>query len=197
MTPLADTDTAARVVFYVTLAAWVVLEWRTRLRSALDKTGTRADQGSLVVVVISVGIGVVGAFQLAEHVPGADITQLRPLTFGLGMLFMWAGIALRQWAIVLLGSYFTVDVRVRSGQAVIDRGPYRWVRHPSYTGMTMTFLGIGLALGNWLALLVVLVVPLAGLVVRIRVEERTLLAGLGEPYRRYAAGRARLVPGVW
>ena len=73
----------------------------------------------------------------------------------------------------------------------------RWVRHPSYTGLTLTFLGIGLALGNWAALIVLAVLPTAGLVVRIRFEERALLDGLGEPYRRFAASRARLFPGLW
>jgi protein-S-isoprenylcysteine O-methyltransferase Ste14 len=61
----------------------------------------------------------------------------------------------------------------------------------------MTFVGIGLALGNWAALAVLAVVPTAGLVARIRTEERALLAGLGEPYRRFAAGRPHLFPGLW
>jgi protein-S-isoprenylcysteine O-methyltransferase Ste14 len=110
---------------------------------------------------------------------------------------MAAGIVLRQWAVALLGRYFTTDVRVHPGQAVIDTGPYRWVRHPSYTGLLLTLVGIALALGNWAALPVLIVVPAIGVVNRIRVEERALLDGIGEPYRRFAATRARLVPHVW
>ena len=110
---------------------------------------------------------------------------------------MCAGIAIRQWAVVILGRFFTIEVRIHPGQTVVERGPYRWVRHPAYAGMIVTFVGIGLALGNWLALAVAAVVPTAGLVLRIRVEERALLDGLGEPYRRFAAGRPRLFPGVW
>lgn len=118
--------------------------------------------------------------------------------FAAGLVLMWAGIALRQWAaIVLLGRFFTVDVRVQPDQPVIDRGPYRYVRHPSYSGMITMFLGMGLALGNWLSLLVLAVVPTAGLVVRIHVEERVLLNAVGEPYRQYAASRRRLIPGLW
>jgi protein-S-isoprenylcysteine O-methyltransferase Ste14 len=85
----------------------------------------------------------------------------------------------------------------RCDQTVIDTGPYRWVRHPSYSGLILTLLGLGPALGNWAALAVLVVVPTVGLVVRIRVEERALLEALGEPYRRFAAGRPRLLPGVW
>src|SRR4051812_41085763 len=97
---------------------------------------------------------------------------------------MGAGVVLRQWSIVLLGQFFTVDIRVHAGQTVVDRGPYRWLRHPSYTGLIVTLLGLGLALGNWAAPALAVVVPIAGLVVRIRAEERVLLANLGEPYRR-------------
>jgi protein-S-isoprenylcysteine O-methyltransferase Ste14 len=63
--------------------------------------------------------------------------------------------------------------------------------------MILTLVGIGLALGNWASVAVLAVVPTAGLVVRIHFEERALLEGLGEPYRRYAAGRSRLFPRLW
>jgi protein-S-isoprenylcysteine O-methyltransferase Ste14 len=62
---------------------------------------------------------------------------------------MAVGIAIRQWAVMVLGRYFTTNVRVHPGQTVVEEGPYRWVRHPSYTGMLITFVGIGLALWNW------------------------------------------------
>jgi protein-S-isoprenylcysteine O-methyltransferase Ste14 len=155
------------------------------------------DQGSLLVVIASVAVGVVAAFLLASDVPDAAIAPARWGVFVAGLVLMWAGIVLRQWAITLLGRFFTVDVRVQSGQPVVDRGPYRYVRHPSYSGMIGTFLGMGLALGNWLSLLVLAVVPTGGLVVRIRVEERALRGAIGEPYRRYAASRRRLFPGLW
>jgi protein-S-isoprenylcysteine O-methyltransferase Ste14 len=115
----------------------------------------------------------------------------------LGLALMWAGILLREWAVATLGRFFTVVVRVAEGQTVVDRGPYRWARHPSYTGLMVTLVGVGFALGSWLSVLVLLVLPLLGLVVRIRVEERALLDGLGEPYREYAARHRRLVPGIW
>jgi protein-S-isoprenylcysteine O-methyltransferase Ste14 len=65
------------------------------------------------------------------------------------------------------------------------------------TGLIAVFVGLGLALDNWAALAVLAVVPTVGLLVRIRFEERALLDGLGEQYRRFAAGRRRLIPGVW
>jgi protein-S-isoprenylcysteine O-methyltransferase Ste14 len=114
---------------------------------------------------------------------------------GLGL--MATGIFVRQWAIFVLGRFFTVDVRVHPNQTVVDRGPYRWVRHPSYSGLILFFVGVGLALSNWASLVVLALVPTAGLLVRIYSEEHALLAGLGEEYRSYAATRRRLFPGIW
>jgi protein-S-isoprenylcysteine O-methyltransferase Ste14 len=195
VTPLPYTQTGAKIAFYVTLGAFVLLEQRTRLRSLLHRQGSRTDKGSLAVVIASVVAGILAAFLFASDVAGAAITFGRWPVFAAGVVLMWAGIIVRQWAITVLGRFFTVDVRVQSGQTVVDRGPYRWVRHPSYSGMILTFVGIGLALGNWLSLAVLAVVPTAGLIFRINVEERALVEALGESYRRFAAGRRRLFPG--
>jgi protein-S-isoprenylcysteine O-methyltransferase Ste14 len=192
-----DTDTAAGIGFYGLLVVFVVLEQRIRLRSALNREGARRDAGSLFVIVGFVGAGIAGAFVLASGLPGAGISGGRWILYGCGLALIVAGIVVRQWAVVLLGSSFTVDVRVHEGQPVVDRGPYRVVRHPSYSGMLLTFAGIGLALGNWVSIACALLVPLVGIVLRIRVEERVLLAELGEPYRAYAEGRARLIPYLW
>jgi protein-S-isoprenylcysteine O-methyltransferase Ste14 len=195
--PLPYSDSGARIAFYAVLGVFVVLEQRVRLKSRLNRRGVRQDRGSLLVVIAAVATGVGGGCVVAGLAPSVAILGPRQLIFGLGLALMCAGIALRQWAIVLLGQFFTVDVRVHAEQPVVERGPYRWLRHPAYAGVIVTFLGIGLALGNWAALALLAVVPTAGLVVRIRAEERALLDGLGEPYRRFTASRARLIPGIW
>ena len=197
MAPLPFSDTVARVAFDSVLGLWVVLEWRSHFRSYGNRQGERRDRGSLIVVVVGIVVGLGGGFAAARLLHSAAITRERWTLFVLGLVFRAAGTAFRQWAIATLGRLFTVDVRVQPGQPVIDRGPYRWVRHPSYSGMIVTFLGIGLALGNWAALAVLAVVPTLGLIVRIHVEERALLELLGEPYRRFATSRARLFPGLW
>jgi protein-S-isoprenylcysteine O-methyltransferase Ste14 len=117
--------------------------------------------------------------------------------FVVGLVLMATGIFVRQWAILTLGRYFTPEVRVRPGQTVVERGPYRWVRHPSYTGLLIFFVGLGPALSDWLSVIVLAVLPAAGLLVRIRSEERALVGALGEDYRRYAANHRRLFPGIW
>jgi protein-S-isoprenylcysteine O-methyltransferase Ste14 len=197
VTPLPFSHLVPRIVFDAALAIWVLLELRVRLRSRFNPRGAKADRGSVLVVGALFYAGVAAAFVLARRVQSAAIPDARWVLFVAGLVVMSAGVALRQWAVHLLGRFFTVDVRVHPDQTVVDIGPYRWVRHPSYLGLVLTFVGIGLALGNWVSLVVLAVVPTIGLVVRIEIEERALLAGLGEPYRRFAATRARLIPGVW
>jgi protein-S-isoprenylcysteine O-methyltransferase Ste14 len=196
MAALAATGQVARVLLQTTAVAFALSEVSIRLRSARHQEGSRVDRGSIVAVVAALAVGVLVAVWVAGAVPATAIPGgWAPFTVGL--VLMWLGIALRQWAVWTLGRFFTVVVRVTDEQTVVDRGPYSWVRHPSYTGLLLTLLGLGLALGNWLSVLALVVVPTIGLVVRIRVEERALLTALGEPYRAYAEHRRRLLPGVW
>jgi protein-S-isoprenylcysteine O-methyltransferase Ste14 len=167
------------------------------VRSERNRDGSRVDRTSVLVVQATVIGGLGGAVLLERRLPGAALAGAKWPLFVAGIVLMCAGIALRQWAVATLGRFFTIDVRVQPSQTVVDRGPYRWVRHPAYTGLILTFLGFGLALGNWAALAVAFLVPTAGLVYRIHVEERALLEGLGDAYRRFAASRPRLFPGVW
>jgi protein-S-isoprenylcysteine O-methyltransferase Ste14 len=163
----------------------------------MNHGGTRKDCGSLYVVIVTSVVGIGAALALAHNTQSTGLHVARWPIFIIGLVITVLGIALRQWAVLALGQFFTVQVQVRSGQTVVNTGPYRWVRHPSYTAIIMSFVGIGIALENWLSLLVLIVVPTSGLVIRIRVEERALLDALGEPYREFSRSRARLLPKVW
>jgi protein-S-isoprenylcysteine O-methyltransferase Ste14 len=88
-------------------------------------------------------------------------------------------------------------VKTSSDQTVVERGPYRILRHPSYTGLLLTLLGCGVMLGNWVGALASFAVLLAAVVHRLRIEERALIADLGDTYRVFAKHRARLVPFLW
>jgi protein-S-isoprenylcysteine O-methyltransferase Ste14 len=114
-----------------------------------------------------------------------------------GLAVTWLGLTIRIWAVAVLGRSFRTTVEVDPQQAVIATGPYRWVRHPSYTGLLLIVAGFGLATGYWLALVASLVVPLPALLRRIRVEEAELTRVLGDRYRAYQDHTRRLVPGLW
>lgn len=197
MTSLAATNSAARILLLVTVAGFVLSEVSIRLRSATRRGAVRQDRGSVFAVIGAVAAGALAAAWCATTGAGA-VHGGSAVLFACGVALMWIGIGLRQWAVATLGPFFTVVVAVTDRQAMIDRGPYGWVRHPSYTGLLLSAVGLGMTWENWLSTLSLTVLPLLGIVIRIRVEERALRAALGEPYLAYAAAhRWRLVPGLW
>jgi protein-S-isoprenylcysteine O-methyltransferase Ste14 len=189
-------QSGANIAFWTLFGLFAVGEYTMRFRSRFNRGGKRTERWSLLVVVAAAAAGMLGGLQLA-HWHAASIGAARWPLFVVGLTLMATGLFVRQWAIFVLGRFFTVDVRVHPNQTVVDRGPYRWVRHPSYSGLVLFFVGVGLALSNWASLVVLALVPTVGLLVRIHSEERALLAGLGEDYRRYAVRRRRLFPGIW
>jgi protein-S-isoprenylcysteine O-methyltransferase Ste14 len=137
---------AAQIAFWVVFGLFALGECAMQVRSGLPRDTVRAER-SVVVVAAIVG-GFVAGIKLASW-QAAEVTTARWPFFVTGLLVMISGIALRQWAILTLGQYFTGDVRVQANQTVVERGPYQWVRHPSYTGLITFFVGLGLGLTNW------------------------------------------------
>jgi protein-S-isoprenylcysteine O-methyltransferase Ste14 len=183
-------------VFIVTYASWLLFEIVTgRSRKSADPTKAR-DRGSFWFLVAMIWVGLALAFTFCFALQQAAIPWMRTELFFLGIALMWLGIGFRYYAMRVLGRYFTFQVDVRSGQTVIEAGPYRYVRHPSYTGALITVIGLGLVLGNWASLVAMLVCVLIGYAYRIRVEEAALVSALGQPYREYMSRTARLVPFV-
>lgn len=197
MRPLPYENAAAKAVLIGLFVIWAAAELRVRYISRRNQPGTSAEWGSVAAIVVTFTLGAGLGFHAASHAESAAIEFARWPIFVLGALVMAAGIAFRQWAIAVLGVYFTAEVRVSENQSVVESGPYRWLAHPSYTGIIVTLVGVGMMLGNWISLAAVTVLPTLGLVLRIKVEERALVAGIGEPYRRFLATRSRLIPGVW
>ena len=114
-----------------------------------------------------------------------------------GLVVLAAGVALRTWAIVTLGRLFKFVVVIQDGHRVVTSGPYRLLRHPSYTGGLGAFLGAGIALDSWLSILALVFIPLLAVLVRIHLEEAELATAPGPEYTRYASRTHRLVPGLW
>jgi len=114
--------------------------------------------------------------------------------FIIGICCVLAGTALRWYAVATLGRYFTVNVATQAAQRVIEFGPYRYIRHPAYAGSLLTLIGFGLALGNWVGVLAMLILSSSAFGYRIAVEEAAMLSALGKPYARYMTHTWRLIP---
>src|SRR3982751_4671134 len=175
----------------------------TITRRSRTKTGTKQDKSTLGIIwlVIALSIaagvfisrsrslraGVIGLFDFPES------DWILPLAVGL----FAAGLAVRWWAIVTLGRFFTVDVVIEKDHEVVQRGPFRFVRHPSYTGVLLAFLGWAMTLWNWVAMAVVLVPIFVAFAWRMKVEEDALRGALGEKYLTYMRTTKRLIPGIY
>ena len=156
----------------------------------------RRDRGTRLIVALAFYLGIAAALVIAS-VPGLRIFADNWWTLEFGLAIVFAGAVLRDWAIVSLGRYFRREVTIEPGQRIVRRGPYRVLRHPSYTGIILILGGFGLTFGSWVSAAAALLIVFAGMLPRIRVEERALAHAFGSDYASYANSTSRLLPHVW
>lgn len=186
------------IAVIVTIVVWAAVEASLMLRDLARGKGSSArDRGTRSLIVVGWLIAFVGALWIAGQIGAAGGWQLGRWHAVAGLTVMWTGLAIRIWAVAVLGSAFRTTVEVDAGQQLVDRGPYRLVRHPSYTGVLLIAFGYGVTLGNWLSVALLLVIPLGTMLRRIAVEEATLTEVIGQPYVAYKQRTKRLVPGLW
>lgn len=107
---------------------------------------------------------------------------------------MICGLAIRYWAAKTLGEFYTRTLQIIEGQKIINQAPYNVIRHPGYFGTLLMEIGAGLAVMNWVVLLVAVVIGITSRAYRIGVEEKMLEANFGEEYKVYADNTWKLVP---
>ena len=199
MLPLIYTNGAAAALFIIACLIWLMPETGGMVRhmaNASRKAASVQDRGSLGLLIGLQWVGIALNFALASLLPGAALPW--PLAFLLlGVICMLLGVALRWYAIWTLGRYFTRAVAVSADQQVVQRGPYRAIRHPAYSGTFLTMLGLGLALTNWASLAALLTCVFLGHLYRVSIEEKALSAAIGQPYIAYMHRTRRFIPFVF
>jgi protein-S-isoprenylcysteine O-methyltransferase Ste14 len=186
--------TTAAAIFFIAYAMWLFSELviggiipRSRRRGAPIRY---EDKSSRALITLSTLLSLTIGFLFAS----SGIASLPSGAFYLGIGLMVAGILLRQWSIAVLGRYFSRTVGVQEGQTVVDRGPYRLVRHPAYSGSLLTMVGLGFVLQSWGAVLVLIAFFGVAFGYRIHVEEGVLTSTLGDEYIAYVKKTKRLIP---
>ena len=173
---------------YVLSEVGLGLKKRANTNEARD-----GDRGSLALLWMVIVPSVILAFDLPYLAPSAGLGAVRILTLA-GVVIFVAGLAIRWYAIVHLGRFFSVNVAIAADHRLIDTGPYRFIRHPSYTGALMAFSGLALCLTNWASLLAMVLPIFLVFLWRMHVEEDALLEAFGDRYRDYMIRTERLIP---
>ncbi|MEJ7747509.1 MAG: isoprenylcysteine carboxylmethyltransferase family protein [Luteimonas sp.] len=182
-------------LFTILCIIWAISQLWIGQRRSGDRAKSR-DRGTLTLLIVTISISLFLGIWLALRDDGQLATRNLSWLW-LGMTLMIAGLLLRWWAVRTLAQFFTVDIAIQPGQELIRSGPYCWLRHPSYSGALLTVLGFGIALGNAIAALIVIVPITAAFLWRIRIEETMLAAAFPEQYPAYAHDTRRLIPYLW
>lgn len=192
--PLPAIHPLAAILFAVALAICAAPELGRLLTRHHREGAVARDSGSLLVLLSLLALSIFAAWIMAFLAQGAAMIHGRAFIFGVGVALILAGTALRSYAIRVLGRYFVITVAVGPDQQVVESGPYRLIRHPSYTGALLALLGIALALTNWASLAAIIFCNAIGFGYRMMVEERVLARMLGQPYIAYMRRTRRLIP---
>jgi protein-S-isoprenylcysteine O-methyltransferase len=210
--------TGAQIILGVTAVIAVVAEswatyagdgsvdgsrWRRAARSASAtvlvrnrRAGVTSDEGTKRILIGGTILGLLAMIWLTERFPGVRAGSDDWFGVCVGAALALSGIAWRVWAVHTLGRFFEREVVVEADQTLVRSGPYRWIRHPAYAGNLLTWFGIGVAIGSWIAAALGTAIILLSLLPRIRVEERVLSQAFGTDYDQRSAPY-RLIPGVW
>ncbi|WCK54491.1 isoprenylcysteine carboxylmethyltransferase family protein [Aneurinibacillus sp. Ricciae_BoGa-3] len=177
------------IAFYIWIGSEFIIAIRNkRMRGTI--TASKKDKGSLFIILVGIWLGSAIAFQLHFF----HLGWVGQSIANIGTIMMIAGVAFRLWAIRILGKHFSLAVSVDDNHTMIEKGPYKYIRHPSYTGTLVTLIGLGLGLNSWLASCVLLVIFAIIYGYRIKVEEAALAAQFQRAYEEYRKRTWRLIP---
>jgi protein-S-isoprenylcysteine O-methyltransferase len=172
---------------------WGAAELGLAIKTHSESGARSKDQGSLFSIWIVCGVSVWLGIWLGRHLHSWEFPA-RHAAYLIGYALFVVGVVFRWASIIHLGRFFTPNVTILNRHRLIETGPYRLIRHPTYTGALVAAFGVTLTMGN-LASLLVICVPIAAVVLwRIRIEEAALLEAFGDQYRSYMSRTKRLIP---
>ena len=175
------------------VAGFFVLEASTRRRGAASGlTASRDDRGTTRLIVAAYATAGLAAPLVRLMRP----PQLPRAAAPLGVVLEAAGLGLRAWSMRTLGASYSRTLRVETSQRVVDRGPYRYVRHPGYAGSLLIWTGF--ALTSRSLPVVEVVVGALGVAYQRRIAAEEALLRRDLPgYSAYADRTKRVIPLVW
>ncbi|WPC44211.1 isoprenylcysteine carboxylmethyltransferase family protein [Clostridium sp. JS66] len=169
---------------------WIFIKWNNKKNGGNKKNKDRGSYGFIV-------IGFCSIIFLNPICRKIFLNTIPVLFFWIGSVFMITGVFLRAYSIYTLRKFFTLSVQVNSKQKIIQTGPYKYLRHPAYSGSILSLIGTALCFRSSVGIIVSLVVVIIVYGYRIMVEEKTLEDNFGMIYKEYEKNTNRIIPFIW
>ncbi len=166
-----------------------------RLRRANNSVQKDHDRGTMRLIWLAITLAIALSILAANYFPARILAW--PYAGYAGLTIILAGMAVRFLAVGSLGQRFTVNLAIGEEHRIKTNGMYRWIRHPSYLGSIISFIGFSLSLNNAISLVVILLLVVPSFLYRIHVEERLLINEFGTEYREYMKQTRRLIPWIY
>ncbi|HEX6741400.1 MAG TPA: isoprenylcysteine carboxylmethyltransferase family protein [Sphingomicrobium sp.] len=177
--------TALGILFFASLI-------RAFMKKAPESGGKRDSKSRIGIILQSIAFFFTG---FGRTQPALPLWSAASIAGALAVLLLMSGcLYLFAASSRALGRNWSIEARMRTDHQLIRTGPYARVRHPIYLGMLLFLLGLAVALGHWLQLVVALPLFLVGTVIRTRLEDRLLDAQFGQEFRDYAQSTPALIP---
>lgn len=187
-----DIGTVIFSVSMVWLASEVLLAFLLRAKPTDIRRDDSSQKILWIVIAISVSVGIFFGFQRFAHF-GASSALVQTA----GVVLIVFGFVVRWIAVLTLRRQFTVDVAITEHHQLITWGVYHYLRHPTYAGLLLAFLGLGLSFASYISVPVIVIPIVVAFLHRIRIEERVLIDHFGSEYENYCASTKRLIPFVY
>jgi protein-S-isoprenylcysteine O-methyltransferase Ste14 len=146
--------------------------------------------GLVLAICLMLVPGWFGSFMGQSFTGQTDATYLPGLVIALG------GISFAFWARHSLGTNWSGRVTIKEDHELVTAGPYRWVRHPIYTGALLIVTGSALALGHAGGIFSIAIMT-AVFMYKMRLEEKMLHKHFGERYAAYRRSTRAIIPLIW
>jgi protein-S-isoprenylcysteine O-methyltransferase Ste14 len=171
------------------LVYWFIAARNVKDTRQIESPGSRAAH----IIPLIVACLLLWPARLPGDFLGERVIPWNDALYPIGVVFVAFGLLFACWARYMLGRNWSGTVTVKENHELIRSGPYRYVRHPIYTGLLLAFFGSALARDQWRGVLALVIVYLA-LWRKYRLEERWMEDTFGDAYRRFRAETSALIP---
>jgi len=175
-------------LFSIIFILFILIELRIFIKNR--RLITKDDKGSLLIILTSIFV----SLSLLIILSFSSFGRINLMWSYGGLVVVVFGFGLRQWSIFLLKHFFTPAITFQKNHILIKKGPYKLIRHPSYTGLLLEIAGVGLFLSNWISSLISLFIMFLSLTYRIALEEKFLIKEFGKEYLIYMKETKKFIP---